>query len=243
MKQLSYWGRDHKIASRVLIVTAYLILNILGLFIGDMLDSLGIIMNEWVYVITAGVAIFGILYYPRQKNRDQYANYYFRRKTADTILVLTTFVFVIFTGNRLNRPISFISNNAVAASIVPSIGVATPLTKEVTKEIPVTKKAERKNFKQWVKEIRKKYKEQGNGTKVLLIVLAVLGGLAVSYGMIGLGCHIACTGSETLGYIVAILGVAGAVFGTVKLIQNIIKRHQAKNITGKRGKAKPSPIS
>jgi hypothetical protein len=46
----------------------------------------------------------------------------------------------------------------------------------------------------------------------------------------GLACNIICLGAELLGYIVLVVGIAGVIFGLVKLIQRVKRGPPQKKI-------------
>lgn len=226
MKSISIWAHTHKAKARLSIFVIYLFLNIAGLFLGDILYSMNIELPEWILLVAVLLTIGGTIWYPAKKLKSVYQNYYFRRKLADSILVMTTFIFIIFTGNQINNSRSGFINNSIAGTIIPAFVSVIPNNVSVDKEIPtktISKKAQRKSFKNWVKSVRKTYKSEGKSNKTLMIILVVIGAAVLSYFLVGLACSLACSGSEALAFIIGIIGIAGIVFGAIKLIQRITR--------------------
>ena len=82
MKSISLWARDHAWPSRLLIILViYPLLNLTGLFLGDLLESSNIVYSSsWTYVLSF-VIILLFLFYPG-RNEPAYKNFRFR-KTMD----------------------------------------------------------------------------------------------------------------------------------------------------------------
>lgn len=229
MKQISFWAHDHKVSARIAIILIYLLLNISGLFIGDILFSMDFVLPVWLLVLACMLTVTGTILYPLKKSKHLYLNYYNRQKFADGLLVTATFIFIVFTGNQFNNAKENFIGRAFAINIIPDSSTEVSPNTSVDKK-SLTKKQQRKSFKNWIKSIRKSYKNQDKSGKIIVIILVVIGAIALSYLMIGLGCSIACSGAEALGYIVGIIGVAGVIFGAVKLIQRITRGKPKKEI-------------
>lgn len=225
MKRVSFWALHHKLAARIIITLIYILLNLLGLFFGDLLSSLNIFLAPSYYLIAVLLTLGGILLYPSKKRKHSYKNFYFRQKFADGVLMTATFLFITYTGNSFDNTQSIISlRPALAISIVKphaSSAVIHDNSRAAKKSAQLSKKENRKNLRSFIKEIRKKYKATSNSGKAFLIVLVVLGAIFLSFLMLGLACNIACSGSEALAYIVGAIGVGAVIFGAVKLIQRI----------------------
>ncbi|HSN07782.1 MAG TPA: hypothetical protein VLS85_02035, partial [Hanamia sp.] len=76
MKQLSFWAYNHKVAARIIIVFIYFFLNLLGLFLGDLLSSLNIVLNPAFYFIPILLTLGGVILYPSKKRKHFYKNFY-----------------------------------------------------------------------------------------------------------------------------------------------------------------------
>ena len=212
MKQISFWARGHKSASRVLIIIGFLFLNAAGLFLGDLLHSITGIFNPSLILIPITLTIVGYIFYPR-KNKSLYKNLYFRKKFNDLLLIVSTFMFVILLGNNTNS-IQNMPQPLMASNIVyhPS---------RIIK--PTTVNHSSKNLRQRIKAYRKAYKEMSKSQKTWAIIGIVLLAGLVAMGVGALSCNIACSGSESLSIVVLVIGLAGVVFGAIKLIQRITR--------------------
>lgn len=224
MKRISTWGHHHKIASRIFIVSGYVVLNLAGLFLGDLLYSMNISWNPLWVILPVLLTLAGLAFYPVKKKKYFYQNFYKRQKLSDALLMGATFMFIVSTGNFLNKytlPVS----QSYAISItypVPGAKINSKKTGHPESNI-VSKKTSRKDLRAQFKKFRKAYKDSTKGQKTLYIILVVLGAAALSYGMVALACGIACSGSEALAYIVGIVGIGAIIFGAVKLIQRITR--------------------
>lgn len=215
MKKLSTWAHTHTAYARIIIICIYILLNILGLFTGDILYSMGVEFNPLVWFGTMLLTFTGIFLYPSRKLKSRYKNFYNRQKLADGFLICSTFLFIIYFGNTFAHQqqsgvtssfaISIINKGSSSANVVSS------------------KKEVRKSLRKTIKEVRKKYKESSRSQKTLYIILAVLAAAGLIYLMVGLACSIACSGSEALAYIVGGVGIGAIIFGLVKVIQRITR--------------------
>ncbi len=105
MKRVSFWALHHKLAARIIIVLIYVLLNLLGLFFGDILSSLNIFLSPAYYLVAFLLTLGGVLIYPSKKRKHFYKNFYFRQKFADGVLITATFLFITYTGNSFTQSI------------------------------------------------------------------------------------------------------------------------------------------
>ena len=222
MKKLSFWSRDHKTSARILIIVGYLILNVAGLFLGDLLHSFAGNFNAALLLIPVALTLAGYILYPSKKNKNSYKNFYSTQKLNDGILIIATFLFIVFAGNKLNETTMW-SQSASAISIHYPTSEKSVENKTVNTKPQKGTKAY-KNFKQRIKALRKAYKESTKTEKTLMIIGVVLLAGAVGYGLAALACGISCSGSEALAIVVFVVGLGGIIFGAVKLIQRITGR-------------------
>jgi hypothetical protein len=224
MKSLSFWARDHKIAARIIIALCYVILNITGLFLGDLIYSVSGTFNVALLLIPVIMTITGYIFYPKKKYKDSYQNFYVRQKANDFILITATFLFVVFAGNSVNR--NFDLGNPVSASIIKRPAQNTQnIAKEKRSHYP---RFSKKNLRQQLKAWRYSYRTAGDDKKSFLTVLVIAGAIIVFFFVAALSCNISCSGNEALGTTVLILGIAGIAYGATKLIQRITRGPKAK---------------
>ncbi len=221
MKKLSFWSRDHKTSARILIVVGYLILNMAGLFLGDLLHSFTGNFNAAIILIPIILTMVGYFFYPDKKNKNVYKNFYSRQKLNDGFLVFATFLFLVFAGNKLNE-------NTRWSQSASALSINYPISKNSVENKTVNTKPQKgtkayKNFKHRIKALRKAYKESSKSEKTLMIIGVVLLAGAVGYGLAAVACGISCSGSEALAIVVFVVGLGGIIFGAVKLIQRITR--------------------
>lgn len=208
MYQLSLWAKHNKWKARTAIIVSHILIIILGLIAGDLLDALKFSLPDlFVWAITM-MAIGGFVFYPSKRS-------YVQQKCCDAILIGSTFLFMMFFGNRLNN-----SNTLFVQPLYGSLTKSVqPPASGNKKETRLTKKESRKK----IREIRRQYRKMSTALQIVLIVLVA----AAAYTLIGfvaaLACSLSCSGSGAAAVIVSVLGLGGIIFGTIKLIQVITK--------------------
>lgn len=224
MKSISMWAASHKALAQICIVAIYLALNLLGLFTGDLFNSIGIIFNPLFLLIPLTISILGLIFYPSKKNKYFIKNFYIKQKFTDCLLAVATFLFIVFTGNSFKN----FTINAPTSFVFGFVSTTSPPAKLITekdyKQSPqLSKKQFRKSIRSMVKNIRKTYKESTKTGKTIYIILAILAAAALIYLLAGLACSISCAGAEAWAYVVFFVGLSAIVFGLVKLIQRITR--------------------
>jgi hypothetical protein len=219
MRSISLWARDHAWSSRLLIVLViYPLLNLTGLFLGDLLESSKIVFSSsWTYILSF-VIILLFLFYPGRNERG-YKNFRFR-KIMDSLLVVSTFLCILLSGNQLaaGNQVGFIPASH-AALIQPAPTSA------------VDKPEKKKSLKKKIQSLRKKYRDLDTGAKIALTLLAAVVFVGLVYLLGALSCSIACSGAEGGAYVVFFLGLGGLIFGLVKVLKLIHKGPKKKRTT------------
>ena len=240
MRHISLWAKNHKWPSRMIIVGIYLLLNILGIYTGNLLKDIGMFIPELYFnsAIIACVAIW-ILYPSKRDNHDGYgkSTLYVRRKFFDFTLGAMTFLMIVFLSNN-GAQILLKTNIAVASFINPHVqdtGVYdNALIKNFVTDIQkmdVSKLSQKEKIRILKKQIKtiKHDKTTSNGDKIALIILSILIALALLFLLAALSCSIACAGSEALSIIVLIAGTFLIVFFMLKIIKHIQHPRNKKN--------------
>lgn len=222
MKNLSFWGRNNKNAARLIIIVSYVFLNAIALFLGDLFYSMNVAFTPLFCALAVVLTLIGYMIYPLRSRKGEYRNFFIRQKSADFILITSTFLFIVYLGNVLNNTNNPFRNPVQAISVITGNNAAAIHHSPVEKKV-VTKKDLRKKIRAEFNSLRKAYKDSTKGQKILYIALAVLAALALGYGVAILACHISCSGSEALAIVVGLVGFAGIVFGLVKVIQRITR--------------------
>lgn len=219
MRKFSYWSRDHKQSARILIIIGYLILYVTGLFLGDLLHSISGTFNQALILIPIILTLVGYIFYPDKKNKAAYKNFYITQKLNDGFLIIATFLFLVFTGNKLNENRGW-NQSASALSIhYPASEISLPNKTVNTKPQSGTKAS--KTFKQRLKALRKVYKESTKTEKTLMIIGVLLIAALAACGIGAASCSLSCSGNGTASFMVFFVGTPLIIFGAIKLIQRI----------------------
>ncbi|HKP31952.1 MAG TPA: hypothetical protein VJT83_04475 [Chitinophagaceae bacterium] len=221
MKKISIWASQHKWASRILIVTMYVLLNMVGWFLANLLpqfsDNFASILL-WSFSL---LTFYIFLIYPSFKRN------YFRRKMCDLVLITCTLGFVIVicnNGNVIPR------NNVYGASIEGRdtnslknhpLYVNFKSKLEGLDKSKLTKREKRRIMKTQIKAIMHE-KGMSAADRALMIFLCVILGIALLFGVALLSCAIGCGGSEALAVVVGLLGIVGVIFFVAWLAKKIV---------------------
>ena len=234
MKKISYWAKHHVWQSRVLIVSMWLVINIIGIFAGKSLTEINITVPEYFWSVCIVSAIFLIACYPQRIGRfaGTYSKLYTRRKVIDFFLGLVTFFMIIYISNYRQTLFSN-TQYTQASAIIPAHRDSSisnhPLIKNFIlkiKSADVSHMSSREKMKLIKQQLRKVNadKEISKSTKTLLIILTVLLAIVLIMGIAALSCTIACSGSEALAILVGIGGTFLVAFLAVRLIKQISRR-------------------
>lgn len=225
MKAISIWAHQHTIFARSFIVCIYIFLNIIGLFLGDLIHSMNVVLSAPFYLFALSLTLVGLFIYPSKKVEKKYKNYYERHKSADCFLVIATFLFIIYSGNSFNEKIE----TGVISSYANTPGLRNIKAYHATEKTSfVAKKSFAKQLRAKLKQLRKAYKTSTKTEKTVYIILTLLAAAGLIILLGGLSCSIACSGSEALAYIVFFVGLGGIIYGAIKLIQHITGRKNKK---------------
>ena len=229
MRNISLWARGHIMLTRCFIGLLYIVLTLLGLFLGDLVFSANIALP--VLFIYGPFALFltGLILYPVKERKHSYKNYYFQQKSADLLLAVSSFLLVVYGGNALNKTSYTNLSGAYATTFSitsnPLVNTSTSIhPKEETKATskkPFSKKELKKKLKSKWKEFRKYYKESTKGEKTALIILSVIIAAGLLLLLAGLSCELSCSGAEGAAIAVGILGTGLIIFLLVRVIQRI----------------------
>jgi protein-S-isoprenylcysteine O-methyltransferase Ste14 len=227
MKKISIWAKHHVWQSRLIIIVIYILLNVIGIFIGQQLKDINVILPQFYFIACILITIALWIWYPERLKTRQTS--YAKRKLFDFSLGAVTFLMIIYAGN--NWRYLFINSETVQAtkiirSSTDSAINSNSLIKSFILNInntDVSRLSQRKKInliKTQIKKIQQQ-KETTKGEKTALIVLSVFVALILLYGLAGLSCSISCGGSEALAIIVALAGTFLIIFLLVRIIKAI----------------------
>lgn len=226
MKKISYWAKDHIWQSRLIIITIYILLNILGIFTGKLLEDVNVNLPQFCFIACAGFTIVLWFFYPGKSKK-----LYVRRKLFDFSLGAITFLMIMYTGN--NWAHLFIKSESAQASKIIRVSKDSTITNNrlITnfinsiKSMDVSKLSQKEKIKIIKKQIKeiKKDQETSKGEKTMLIILSVIIAIALLFLLASLACSLSCAGSEALALLVALGGTFLIIFLLVKFIKRINK--------------------
>jgi len=235
IKQLSFWAKKHKWASRFIIVFAFIIMNALGIITGVLFNSLNVTLSSLILVFTILIFLFAWFKYPSKKENStaiEKTRSYFLQKTCDLVLIGSTFMMFVYFGNRQTSPVNYFAP-VISAATTFSLPKDSSKTYKSVDEFKKMMKDENGKTLKW-KERKKLLKKQvkaiknaddlSDGGKVLLIILCVLLALILAYGVAALACSLSCSGAEGAAVVVAILGLAGVILLTFFMIRGIVRK-------------------
>ena len=80
MKKISFWAREHKWLSRILIILSIALLNAIGIIVGSLLYDLEIIISFAIFFLPVALYFSAFLYYPLKsdKAKTTAAKFYIR---------------------------------------------------------------------------------------------------------------------------------------------------------------------
>ena len=240
MRSISLWAKSHIWQARMLIVTSYLLLNIIGIYTGRLLKDINVMLPEGCFSIATIIFISIWILYPSGKHsRERIAKKisYTRRKSYDVILISITFVMIVYAGNNSER-LFLKTNTASAAFIIPVVRdtseINNPLIKNFVariKSIDVSKLSQREKIRMLKNQVRiiKHDKALSKAEKTLLIILSIIVACSLFLLVGALSCNIACAGSEGLSILVLLAGTFLIVFLLVRIIKRINHPRVQKN--------------
>lgn len=222
MKQLSFWAKNNRYLSWVLIAALHVFLIYLAVYASVVLFLEDIVLPFNIWYASLGIAIAIYFFYPiKNVQKGWFKPTFFKRKGLDFTIVLASFFMILTLFNQL--------------TLVNHQESRIPATEAQAQNVILAPKAEKEvknnRVKRWLKKrhqkraerIKKHWEKFTDGQKVGLIILTLLVGLIAAYGVALLGCSLACSGSEVLGNIVFIGGWAAILIGVIVIIRNILK--------------------
>jgi len=235
MKQLSFWAKKHKWASRFLIIFSFIALNILGIVTGFLFNELNVTFSSTLLFLTILICFIAWGKYPMKRNAtvaNEKKRIYILQKTCDLLLIGATFIMFVYFGNRQVSPFtpSLLTASIVTTSSLPGDSSKGYKSMDEFKKMMKDEngktlkwKERKKLMKTQIKQI-KKDNSMSEGGKVALIILTVL--VAIGLGMLiaALSCSLSCSGSEAAAVLVAVVGYAGLIFLTILVIRSIVRQ-------------------
>ncbi len=247
MYRISFWGRQHIWAARILIVVIYVLLNGTGWLLGEQLAANGIYLSQTHFYIGTILVLAGFFAYPFKKDKSLYKHFYRFQKSCDALLVGGTFVLLVCLAQPQSLPQPWMGQQAHATTVVtpapgePSAQVKNSIFRKaangVIKWLGIDKAIQKKVAKNW-QRLQHEYRRSSDAGKAALIVLTILVAVALSLLVVGLACELSCNGSDAAAILVGVLGLGLIVFLSAKVINRISRGpRQKQNGTTPQGPA------
>lgn len=230
MKKISLWAKAHPQQTRIYIVVSYLLLNVLGIVIGQLLNLLSIELP--ILLLNSSILVFIIcgLAYPSKNKKE---NYIFR-KTCDSVLISTTFLMIVFAGNRYGGLTGLFTatsyHNQVQATSIKDSTKRSYTSLEAFKLSMKDKdgkmlkwKERRKLLKSQVKAI-KNSDDLTDAGKVALTIGCVIVALGLLYLVAAGACSLSCSGAEGGAILLGLGGLALVIVLFVIAMKAIYKK-------------------
>lgn len=234
MRTLSIWAKHNPFKSRLIIISIHFILILWGILDGVLLEEDGILLPGVLVPSALILAVICFILYPEHRSKPlsgRFSNIYSLQKICDFVLAFTGFLIFSFIGNQPNRNIAGypVATGYMNTSPMDPIGPSGGYGKNDGGKIisPANKTHSRKEFRKQLRTFlksgfKKKEKKSGRTLPVIVIVLAALG---LSLVVAGLACSAGCGGSTTGAVLISVIGIGAIIFGAVKLIQGVNKKH------------------
>jgi hypothetical protein len=234
MKKISIWGRKNRGSARILIILLNLALALLGIQTGILLVKMNFHFSPLAFYLVLLVFISALFVYP-QRNRSwslQLKRKFYRiQKACDFILAFCSFLMISFfsensseaTGSKLSFP--FLSTLSASNGAKPTADeILLSLQHRSKKDLTRSEKRTLKHefFKQAKVYVIEKAKGNDQiALKFFLVLCTLAAAVGVGYLVGALACSLACSGMDGLAVLVALLGLGGIIFGSIKLIKAI----------------------
>jgi len=244
IKRLSFWAKNHKWSARLLIIAAFILLDIIGIITGLLLSDLNIMFPPVTFYIFVILFFAAISLYPDKTTKGTLYSkqaFYIRQKTCDLILAGSAFLMIVCISNgNLTPETSYISVNAATRNTSALIKDSTLKPYKSIAAFSASMKDENGKMLKW-KERKKLLKEQlkgikkandiSKGGKAALIVLCGLIAIGLLTLVLAWSCSLSCNGSDGAAILVAVGGTVAVIF-LVILAGRIIygRKRKRKNI-------------
>jgi len=237
MKKISFWAKDHKWASRILIIVSIALLNVIGIITGILLNNLNVVIPVFIFYLILIIYLASFIVYPAKANkrRTSFKTFYGWQKTCDFILSASAFVMIICITN--GSPAIKIFKNLYAATPVSVPSDSATKSYKSIKEFSASLKdasgkslpwkEKKKLLKEQVRGI-KKANDMSQGGKIALIILSALVATALLTLIAAAACDLSCSGSDAAALIVGVGGTALIVFLLIIAIRAITGKKKRK---------------
>jgi hypothetical protein len=242
MKRLSTWARHNKWQARIIIIISWILLTLLGIYIGITLKELNAILPASVFMGSIVAFLIAFLIYPfkQQKKTKKIISFYAWQKSCDFVVAATSFIMVIYVAN---KPETLFSGYQFAhAFVINRISLPADTNNEsykTIKDFTASIKDENGNFLKWkerkkllrrqIKAIRKA-DDMSKDKMAALIILSVIVAIGLLVLVGSAACTLSCNGSDAAAALVYIGGTALVVWLLILVIRRINGKTKMKRV-------------
>lgn len=238
MKKISLWAKHHKKPARLLIVSSFILLTLLGILTGSLLNEIGVSFLPLFLVVVIGIYLAALAIYPSMMLKSKKINravLYARQKCCDFALGASTFCMIVFFANQPGQLFNSVTPAWAANPVQPLLPKDSTLkTYKTIAAFSASLKDDNGKSLKWkerkkllkvqVKAIRNS--EMSKGGKTALIILSVLVAIGLLALVAALACNLSCSGSEGAAVMVMLGGGALIIYLLVITIKSIKGKKQ-----------------
>lgn len=220
----------------MLIVLLNLALVLLGIQTGSLLAKIKFPFEPGAFYAVMLAFIFVLFVYP-QRNvfwSLQPKNKLYRvQKSSDFLLAFFSFLMISFLSWKTyvtpESALSFPSVNPISASSGEKPTANEILQSQQYRSGKDLSRSEKKILKhEFIKQVKGYVIEKAKGhdqvaLKIFLVILTLAAAVGIGCLVGALACSLACSGMDGLALLVALFGLAGIIFGSIKLMRAIFR--------------------
>ena len=241
MRKISLWAKHHPRTARVYIIIIKILLAAMAWFVSRSLIEMDIILPGGIGLAALLIFFLAALLYPSKSGTksSSRSHFYIKQKSCDFTLVACTFIMMVSIINNQQYRIAInslhASTNIIASSEPTAEQILTSLKDSDKKKLTrLEKRILKQEFKKQLKVFTtaslacdKKGSDQAGW-----IILTIIVALGLTFLLTALVCSLSCGGAEGIAVVVAILGLAAIIWGTIAMIKKI-KRKEKKKVPEK----------
>lgn len=216
MMAISQWAYSKPLQARI----ALLVLKVVQYSI-TLIAALVFLWSNFkappiLYLVFIALAAWAAYHYPNAAKRGRKKNYLVWKSCDFTLSMCTVgLLFLLISGT----PRLEINNVTHAASLT----LKRDRIEEVKHKSTTTFKKLVNKAGRFFEKVKSRVQDYTKLKVALLIFLAIIATLAAGVLIAAIACGLACDGLEVLAVIVAIVGIAGVITGSIFLIRSIVR--------------------
>lgn len=236
MRKLTSWANTHPWTARLIIIVANLCLYLGMMILAGVLQLLQVAIPlalslALMISLSAAAVLLSIIKKRAGLSVKTNTGYWLVR--AKYAMVLLASLMLVFSFYYYNWHVAVASQGNVYSS--QPQGTAKPVKPDYqqysNKDLfykdytTYANSLSRKELRSEYRHYRAMQKEnQATGGDIALIILIILGALVLTYLLLALACSVSCAGSDAGAIAIAIVGLAGIIWGTIALIKGVKRR-------------------